>query len=549
MKRNFTLMFLCLVCMLCTKVDAQEGRYLSEVFDNVKVTKDVTYSVNATVLLIPVVGEAVPEELKMDIYEPEGDTETARPLVLVFHTGNFLPNVTNGQIAGTRQDNENVEICTQLAKRGYTAASVSYRLGWNPLADSQPVRALGLIQAAYRGVQDGRAAVRYFKKDVAENGNTYGIDPEKITAWGNGTGSYLVYGMTGLSFYNEIPLASNPTGKFLLDTDGDGVPDAPMVAEAFHGDVNGDSLTVVPFDAYGLMAGDTTNYPSNAGYSSDFNLAVNIGGALGDISWLDDNTTPIVTVQSAYDIFAPYDDAILVVPTTGDAIVQVQGGLAVARKQQELGNNDIFDNFNFVDASTQLAIANSATAGHDYYSNLLPIVDSANSAGIDEGVVINWWNENDPSPANGQGMGIPWNLLPHPSGGTFHTQGLILNEGMSAEKARANIATIMEFVAPRACVALGLEECVAQLTKTEDLLSENTFAVSPNPASDFINISSGDLNFTKVEIYNVAGQLMDVQNGTDRNNATVNVANLTSGMYVVKVYFEEGVAAKKVMVK
>ena len=98
----------------------------------------------------------------MDVYQPSGDTETSRPLVLVFHTGNFLPNVLNGQISGTKKDSSVVEICTQLARRGYVAASVDYRVGWNPLASTQPERALGLIQAAYRGLQDGRNAIRYF---------------------------------------------------------------------------------------------------------------------------------------------------------------------------------------------------------------------------------------------------------------------------------------------------------------------------------------------------------------------------------------------------
>lgn len=549
MKSKFTLLCFCLFTMLFTQVNAQDGRYLNEIFDNVKVTKDVTYSVNATVLYLPVVGEAVPEELKMDVYEPEGDTATDRPLVLVFHTGNFLPPVTNAQIMGARTDNANVEICTRLAKMGYTAASVSYRLGWNPLADTQPTRALGLIQAAYRGLQDGRAAVRYFKKDVAENGNTFGVNPDKITCWGNGTGSYLVYGMTGLSFYNEIPLASNPAGKFLLDTNGDGIPETPMVVEAFHGDINGEVTTVVPVDGFGFMMGDTTNYATNVGYSSDFNLAVNIGGALGDISWFDDNTTPNVIIQSAYDIFAPYDDAVLVVPTTNDPIVQVQGGLAVARKQEELGNNDIFNNFNFTDASTLEAIANSATAGHDYYTNLFPFTNAPNSLGLDEGVVIDWWDPNGPTPASSPCMGIPWNLCPHPSGGTFHDQGLVLNENMGPEKANANIDKIMTFVAPRACVALGLEECIAQLTSTEELLSETVFSVSPNPASDFININSGDKEFGKVEIFNIEGKLMNVQNDSNRTFSEMNISDMPTGTYVIKVYFEEGVAAKQIIIE
>ena len=122
MKKLYTLL-MCLGLAIST-LFAQE-RYVDEVFSSVKVTSDVVYGVNATVLFLPTVGEAIPIPLTLDVYEPEGDTENSRPLVLVFHTGNFLPNVLNGQISGTKTDSSAVEICTQLAKRGYVAASVT----------------------------------------------------------------------------------------------------------------------------------------------------------------------------------------------------------------------------------------------------------------------------------------------------------------------------------------------------------------------------------------------------------------------------------------
>lgn len=90
-----------------------------------------------------------------------------------------------------------------------------------------------------------------------------------------------------------------------MDLNGDGIPETPMVVPAYHGDIEGKDLTIAPDGAFGLPAGDTTNYPNVVEYSSDFNLCVNVGGALGDISWVDENTVPIITVQSAFDIFAP----------------------------------------------------------------------------------------------------------------------------------------------------------------------------------------------------------------------------------------------------
>lgn len=149
MKKILTLFAAAIVCSV-QGVYAQ--RYLEEVFDDVTVTSSVTYGVNATVLLYQLAGEAVPEELKMDIYEPAGDTETNRPVVLYFHTGNFLPHPQNQSPGGLRTDSAAVEICSRLARMGYVAASCDYRLGWNPVAPTQDERVFTLINAAYRGV-------------------------------------------------------------------------------------------------------------------------------------------------------------------------------------------------------------------------------------------------------------------------------------------------------------------------------------------------------------------------------------------------------------
>ncbi len=553
MNKIFTLLF---VSLLSFNWTSAQDRYLDEIFTDVEVTTEI-YGANATVLFLPVVMEAIQIPLPMDIYKPAGDTATDRPVVLVFHTGNFLPSVTNGQISGTRTDSSVVEICTQLARRGYVAASCDYRLGWNPLAQTQPERALGLIQAAYRGVQDGRNAVRYMRF-TAENGNPHGIDPEKITVFGTGTGGYLVLGMVGLDDYQEILTTTNGPAKFFLDIDGDGVPETPMVIPGFHGDVNGYNLTVTPDDGssvgFGLPPGDTTNYVNFPDTPVDFALSVNIGGALGDVSWLDDNTVPTISIQNPLDIFAPYDDDVLKVPTTGDPIVQVQGALQIGRAQRENGANAVFTapEITFDDAATQLAMDNSAAAGHEYIEGVFPFVTAPNSAGIPEGVVIEWWDPNAPSPADGQGMGIPWNQLPHPTDPTgmtsYHEQGLSLNENMSAEKARANINLCFDYILPRMCVALDLS-CKNNFIDTgvEDVLSADVFNVFPNPAKDFLTIESDGRVIEEVILTNIKGEVVVQHTDIRDQNFKMIKGNLETGMYVLQVRFEDGVATQKVM--
>jgi len=546
MKRIFTLLFIVAIAM--TSINAQE-RYLEEVFDDVIVTSDVIYGVNATVLFLPIFGEAIPIPLTMDIYEPDGDTETNRPVVLVFHTGNFLPPPINRQIAGQKSDNSSVEICTQLAKRGYVAASVTYRTGWNPAAETQPIRALGLIQAAYRGIQDGRTAIRHMRATV-DVGNPFGIDPNKVTAWGNGTGGYLTLGLASLNRYEKITGTTNGPAKFILDLDGDGIPETPMVVPSFHGDINGEDLTITPAAGFGLPAGDTTNYPNHVGFSSEINLCVNVGGALGDISWLDSTSnTPIISVQSPFDIFAPYGDAVLIVPTTGDPIVQVQGASIYQPKLQQLEINTIFNDYIFTDETTQEAMDNSATAGHPYYEGLYPWIAPANSIGLDEGVVLNWWDPNEISPPFPPDFpaGAAWNALPHDSGGTYHDQGLLLNEGMSPEKSRANIAKVMNYIAPRACVALDLP-CKDLFTSTKDFnLDASIMKLTPNPATSSVKITTEGEIIEHIAIFAMDGSLIMKKPNVNSESITIQRYNLPTGIYFVKAFFDKGVATQKVV--
>ena len=76
-------------------------------------------------------------DLVCDIYEPTGDSIVNRPVIIVAHTGSFLPAVVNGQPTGTKTDSSIVEQCMRWAKKGYVAVAFSNRLGWNPTSTDQ----------------------------------------------------------------------------------------------------------------------------------------------------------------------------------------------------------------------------------------------------------------------------------------------------------------------------------------------------------------------------------------------------------------------------
>ncbi len=435
------LMWAAVVSLGVTSAQAQT-RYLDEVFDEVNVTSDVVYGQNITVLTALQGLPPAPEDLKMDIYEPVGDSETDRPLLLYFHTGNFLPPFVNGSPLGTKGDNTAVEICTRYAKKGYVVASVDYRLGWNPLAATQIERTTQLIQAAYRGVQDSRTAVRYFRMTEAEEGDPFGIDPTKIGMIGEGTGGYITMASATIESYNDIILDDEGAAisKFFYDP-GTG-QQVPMVVETIHGNPDATNDGFAPASAGGYQL----CMPNHVGYSSDFNFQMNMGGALGDLNWLDEGDMPMVSFQTPFDPFAPYETSVLIVPTTNEPVVEVSGAYDV---HQEINgyasnNNAVFADFGLEDA---------AAANNNGWDGLFPVMNQLDADG----------NPTEPFDS------APWQWWDYDAAAAIDPQvaatQLSLNPTMGEAEALSWIAQIDDYNTPRMGLAMGL-------------LNENSF-ISP----------------------------------------------------------------------
>lgn len=519
------LMIITVLCFMAT-VSFAQTRYVDEIFTDVTVSQHI-YGQNYTIITIPTTGSAALQPLAMDFYEPTGDTEAERPLVILLHSGNFLPNPQNGSTAGTMRDSFVVEVASRLAKTGYVVAVADYRLGWNPLAASQEERAEGLIQAAYRGIQDTRTCIRYFKMDYAINSNSFGVDTSKIAVFGQGTGGYISLGAATVDSYNQLLLP-----KF-INSSG-----FPMVIEGIHGDIYGTSYGIVPMGAGTPIDGDTISLPNHVGYSSEFQLCINAGGALGDTSWLTAGDPAMISFQAIKDPFAPYMEDILIVPTTGDAIVVVQGSGVVQAKANALGNNDVMKAAWINDGFTA-----AADALNDGNEGLFPIFLPTQPNTREEGAPWEWWDA------------AYWSAIPHPScpsGATtaqcnFHVINSLNNSDMSKAKAMTYIDSMMGYFAPRACAVLDLP---CSTVSTESILESATvqLMVAPNPALESVRFTaqSGE-EILSIELYDINGRL--VQNHTSINNTQfdLNRNGITSGLYVAKVRFEGGVVAQKIM--
>jgi acetyl esterase/lipase len=194
-----------------------------------------------------------PQSLKMDVYEPEGDQITNRPVVVVAFGGSF--------IGGSRGQMES--LCREFARLGYVAVAPDYRVGL-----FFPIDELNTTLAVLRGAHDMKGCVRYLRKTVAEDGNPYGIDPNMIFVGGVSAGAISAIHAAYLD-----DLATEIPDYLVNDTAG-----------------------------LGGLEGNTGPLE----YTSEVQGVFSYSGTIGDTSWIAENDVPIISFHEEGDGVVPY---------------------------------------------------------------------------------------------------------------------------------------------------------------------------------------------------------------------------------------------------
>lgn len=225
------------------------SRYKQDVF---------TASTKTTVVYAPtidILGDNI--NLSMDIYQPEGDNLEKRPLVVLAHGGSF-----------TFGDKSLMERwCRLLAKKGYVAASIQYRLF--------PFFVLGIpdstkiFDTAVKAMGDMKAAVRYFREDAA-TANKFHIDPDNIFIGGYSAGAVTALHAGFIDANDTIPTFL----KTLITANGG---------------LEGKSGTA-----------------SNFTYSSKSKAIVNMSGGLYRRNWINLRDIPVFSIHGTADETVPY---------------------------------------------------------------------------------------------------------------------------------------------------------------------------------------------------------------------------------------------------
>lgn len=152
--------------VLC--INAQE-RYLKEITDSVFV-ETYTYAKKDT------------QELQLDVYTPAFDYELNRPVFLYVHGGGF---------SGGKKDEKIIQsFCQRVAKHGYVAVSINYRL----TRKGKP-NGMGCECAVYEKLKTFDAAVEDLQDAtffLIQQKDALGIDPNKIILAGSSAGAETV---------------------------------------------------------------------------------------------------------------------------------------------------------------------------------------------------------------------------------------------------------------------------------------------------------------------------------------------------------------------
>lgn len=164
-----TLIFLLLFFVFSLHETSAADRYRDVVTDSV-IAETYTYA------------EKNGQRLDLDIYLPVQDQETERPVLLYVHGGGFS--------GGTRNGDGIVDFCKKIARRGYAAVSISYRLTRKETktgfgCDCTAKEKLATFTAAVEDLHDATAF-------LIERQEQFGIDPNQIILAGSSAGAETV---------------------------------------------------------------------------------------------------------------------------------------------------------------------------------------------------------------------------------------------------------------------------------------------------------------------------------------------------------------------
>jgi para-nitrobenzyl esterase len=315
------LTFLSLSFASQAQFDCSNGRYSTEVFSSVQLLSDITYGQATNV-------QGNSQSLELDLYLPQGDTSSSRPLLIMAHGGSF--------IGGNKTGTDVVPICQKFAKLGYVVASIEYRLGFGGFLPNEETA----TAAVFRATSDMKAAIRFFRKDAATS-NIYKINPDFIFAGGVSAGAFMALHAAYLDQESEVPASINLT-------------------------------------EFGGIEGNS----GNPGYSSEIKAVVNLCGAIGDSAWINVGDVPCLSMHGTNDGTVPYGSDIITVLFV--PLLEVDGSASIHERMVNVGVPSTFISWPNAD---HVPFVSSLTYQESVFENMVPFLFDqlgCSSTGLDD---------------------------------------------------------------------------------------------------------------------------------------------------------------------
>jgi len=472
---------------------SQDYRYTNTLFSTIIKTSDIVYGNAPFINTINSFNESSTTngDLIMDIYTPDGDIETSRPTIIFAHAGGF--------INGNRNHDDIVDFCTFLAKKGYVTATIDYRKGMYLADENVPLHG---ARAVYRGLQDGRSAVRFLRA----NATTYGIDPNKVYFAGSSAGAFIAL--------HSI---------YMNDSEKPTEADASNYTSLF-----------IPYTAPDLGSVDIGD---NLAFEGKPDAVISLWGAIQspDLVTITD-TTPIFMAHGIADGTVPYDTGY---PFGYPALPVVSGSKQVNDKLDVLGftNKDTYfvegEDHEFYGASNGTWLTSPNTYWDEIFDRSVNFLWKQHKPNVDftdtsSGLSVNFFDNSvgaiswlwDFGDGNTSTLQNPNHI--YTSSGTYDVKLYVENNIKSWDEVTKSLT-------------------YAPLSIADE--SRLDFKVYPNPVNDLINIDS-EFPINNVEIYSVLGKKLL---STSVNLNRIDISNLNKGIYFIKVYSSNNVGIKRVV--
>lgn len=489
-----------LIIVLITNVlIAQDYRYTENQFTTNSVITDVIYGTAPFVNSVSgIEANTTINDLLMDIYMPDGDTNILRPVIVFAHSGGF--------IAGNKNHDDMVALCELYAKKGYVTVSIDYRQGFHIVGNIN----MHAIRAVYRGLQDGKTAVRFLRA----NATTYGIDPTKVYFVGSSAGAFIGLHSIYMDELNEKPSQA--------------------------GELTYTNITF-PFAHTAPDLGDY-DIGDNLSFKGEPDALVSLWGAVENTTLIkveDDESVFLVHGQN--DTTVPFNNGS---PFSIALLNNVEGSNLIKNKLDAIGltNNETY----FVEGE-----------GHEFYGVSNGTFTGAGGNAYWDIIVDKTttflWNQHKPivdfsSTINGLTVdfndtslgALSW-LWDFGDGETSTSQNpshTYVNEGVYDVKLyiENDILSWNEKT-----------KTVNTTTLTVDTFNNLDFNFYPNPTSDILNIVFQENHKTlKIRIYTATGQLVKQYYLKNKHNVTLNVEELGSNIYFVTVETDTKVSQIKI---